>query len=818
MYVICVRTVCLFLFALLLHSGSHVESTEDLYKCMNPNTGKLVNSNIKDMRKINIKIPGAKMGVDKYICTSITLPPETNYVVQFEANASASAAHHILLFGCASPLQIGGIWSCGSICKKGTPSILFAWAKNAESTVLPCDVAFCIGKSSNIISLVMQVHYAAKPESNQPLDHSGLTLYVTKEKQKYSAGIFLLDSYSGVIPANKPAYNINMSCKVNISGSIYPFAYRTHAHGLGVVISGYKFNGTWTLIGKGNPQWPQAFYPVEKIVEIKKNDVLVGRCTYNSVGHNRKTVMGPKHTDEMCNFYMMYYSDSSKNLSSYMECIDNQVSRVSQHIPADSAKPLPPNPLLEAKASMTILHPHTGSSTLNAKPPNVKQEMIYDPSWPDKNAVTLGFVSGITVDPSGNVHIFHRGPRIWNIQSFNRSNIFQDQDKPITVPTIVVFDRKGKLVKQWGANMFFMPHGITADHNGSIWITDVALHQVFRFPSGETKPDLELGERFRPGNDNQHFCKPADVAVMSDGQFFVADGYCNTRILKFSKDGTFLKKWGYSNGAVGADGFPGPGVFFVVHSVTVAEDKGLVCASDRENGRIQCFDVNGNFRQQIHLKEFGYELYALDYCPQHGGVLFAVNGPQNQTSKPCKVFIINIHSGNLISSWLCPKGMDFPHDISVDSVSHSAYIGDLLAHTAWKLQMVSVNLTGTFSKKNHIGQPSVGQSNSQLEENPNKADFQVSVLIGSLLIAPMFLIIIITVFVRYCNSAKLKCCDHRGGSLIGRQHKSFFGNFLTDRHKGFNPVNTEDSDHEIDPLTLSDDEEDYYRIPTKSRT
>lgn len=80
----------------------------------------------------------------------------------------------------------------------------------------------------------------------------------------------------------------------------------------------------------------------------------------------------PKHTDEMCNFYMMYYSDNSKNISSYMECIDNQVSRVSQHIPADSAKPLPPNPLLEAKASMTIHHPHTGSSN-----PNVKQGRLF---------------------------------------------------------------------------------------------------------------------------------------------------------------------------------------------------------------------------------------------------------------------------------------------------------------------------------------------------------------------------------------------------------------------------------------------------------
>lgn len=55
--------ISLFLFALLLYSGSHVESTEDLYKCMNPDTGKLVNSNIEDMRKINIKMPGAKMGV-----------------------------------------------------------------------------------------------------------------------------------------------------------------------------------------------------------------------------------------------------------------------------------------------------------------------------------------------------------------------------------------------------------------------------------------------------------------------------------------------------------------------------------------------------------------------------------------------------------------------------------------------------------------------------------------------------------------------------------------------------------------------------------
>lgn len=811
MHVDCVRTGCLFIVALfLLCNGARAESSKSRYKCMNPDTRKLIDYDVKDLKKIHIEVPGAKMEVDKYICTSIILPNETNYVVQFEANATAGSAHHILLFGCTSPIHVGGIWPCGSICKKGTPSILFAWAKNAESTTLPCDVAFRIGKSSKILSLVMQVHYASHQEPDQPLDHSGLTLYTTKEKQKYSAGIFLLDSYSGTIPANKPAHSVDMSCRVNIPGSIYPFAFRTHAHSLGVVISGYKFNGTWTLIGKGNPQWPQAFYPVKKFIEVKKNDVLVGRCVYNSMGQTERTVMGAKHTDEMCNFYMMYYSDNRENISSYMECTDDGLPDVSKHILADSLKPLPPNPLLEAKASIKSMpHSHNGPA---------EQEMVYDPSWPDKNAGTLGYVSGLAVDSSGSIHIFHRGPRVWNIHSFNDSNIFQDQDKPITVPTVVVFDRNGKLVKQWGANMFFMPHGITVDYNNSVWITDAALHQVFRFLAGETKPDLELGERFRPGNDNQHFCKPTDVAVMSDGQFFVADGYCNTRILKFSKDGTFLKKWGYSDGAIGADGFPKPGVFFIVHSVIVAEDKGLVCASDRENGRIECFDLEGNFRQQIHPKEFGYVLYAIDYCPQHGGVLFAVNGPQNQSGKPCRVFIIDIHSGKLISSWPCPKGFDFPHDISVDSINHSVYVADLLGKTAWKLQMVSANLTGSLSKKNLISRPKTGLSNSHLEQNPNKADFQVSILIGSLLIAPMFLIILITVIVRVCNSNKFKCCDRRGGSLIRRQQNSFFGNFLTDRHKGFDPVNTEDSDHEIDPLTLSDDEEDYYRIPTKSLT
>jgi peptidylamidoglycolate lyase len=82
------------------------------------------------------------------------------------------------------------------------------------------------------------------------------------------------------------------------------------------------------------------------------------------------------------------------------------------------------------------------------------------------------------------------------------------------------------------------------DINNNVWVTDVALHQIFKFHQGGGKALLTLGVAFMPGNDDDHFCKPTAVAVMSNGDFFVSDGYCNSRIMKFNKNGTFLMQWG----------------------------------------------------------------------------------------------------------------------------------------------------------------------------------------------------------------------------------------------------------------------------------
>ncbi len=88
------------------------------------------------------------------------------------------------------------------------------------------------------------------------------------------------------------------------------------------------------------------------------------------------------------------------------------------------------------------------------------------------------------------------------------------------------------------------------DSVGSVWLTDVGLHQVakFKLESGARSTSMRLERRwgiaFEPGKDTEHFCQPTAVAVTADGGFFVADGYCNNRILRFNSDGSFLQQWG----------------------------------------------------------------------------------------------------------------------------------------------------------------------------------------------------------------------------------------------------------------------------------
>lgn len=292
-------------------------------------------------------------------------------------------------------------------------------------------------------------------------------------------------------------------------------------------------------------------------------------------------------------------------------------------------------------------------------------------NWPRPDAnVQLGTVCAVAFDLEQNVVVFHRADRVWDQDTFNRSHHYIGANRePIQSPTLVAYDRNtGAVSYQTGSNLFFMPHGLTIDGDGNFYVTDVVLHQVFKFRRSGTElhKEWQMGDRMVP----KTFCKPTSVAVLPNGDFFVADGYCHSKITKYSKDCKFLSDWGNNAFAGDAHLVAPPYYFAIPHALTIAHDLGLVCVADRENGRIQCFDYNGIFRTQFHSPVIGDRLFSVAYLSKNGGQLIVVNGPSlsPDTDPHSEVlgFVIEMKSNKIVSKFT-PSRKDFrnPHDIIV---------------------------------------------------------------------------------------------------------------------------------------------------------
>jgi DNA-binding beta-propeller fold protein YncE len=189
-----------------------------------------------------------------------------------------------------------------------------------------------------------------------------------------------------------------------------------------------------------------------------------------------------------------------------------------------------------------------------------------------------GQVISVQPDAHGRIWVFHR------------------QDPPI-----LEFDASGKLLNSFGAGMFVQPHGLTVDHDGNIWVTDQSAkdgkgEQAIKL-SPEGKVLMTLGKAGVAGSGPDMFNGPCDVAVAANGDIFVADGHggdTNARVMKFSKEGRFIKAWGRKGS--------GPGEFDTLHRLAM-DSKGRLFVADRGNNRIQIFDQEGNFIAQWH--QFG---------------------------------------------------------------------------------------------------------------------------------------------------------------------------------------------------------------------
>ena len=164
------------------------------------------------------------------------------------------------------------------------------------------------------------------------------------------------------------------------------------------------------------------------------------------------------------------------------------------------------------------------------------------------------------------------------------------------------FDENGGFVRSFGDGMFTRSHGLKIDRDGNLWATDVGAHTVVKLnPAGQVL--LTIGTKGQAGEWNEtagsHLLnQPNDVAIAANGDIFVAQGHTpgaggDARVLKFDKDGRFIKQWG----GKGKE----PGQFVVAHGIVI-DGQGLLWVMDRENQRVQVFDSNGTFVREQKYK------------------------------------------------------------------------------------------------------------------------------------------------------------------------------------------------------------------------
>ena len=239
-------------------------------------------------------------------------------------------------------------------------------------------------------------------------------------------------------------------------------------------------------------------------------------------------------------------------------------------------------------------------------------------------------------------------------------------------PPILKYNAQGKLLKAWGEGMFNFPHGGALDPQGNLWVTDARGangkgHQAIKFdPDGKVL--MTLGKAGVSGSGPDLFDQPTDVVVAPNGDIFVTDSHRNgknNRVVRFSKDGKFIKEWG-SKGS-------GPGQISEPHTIAM-DSQGRLFVGDRENNRIQIFDADGQFLR------IWPALHSVDSIYIRDGMLYAGAGLDHRILK------LDL-SGQILGSWGPEKALGYPHGICVDA-NRTVYVAEVGADRASKFLMV----------------------------------------------------------------------------------------------------------------------------------
>jgi len=180
-----------------------------------------------------------------------------------------------------------------------------------------------------------------------------------------------------------------------------------------------------------------------------------------------------------------------------------------------------------------------------------------EPGW------EIGYPSSVTMDDAGMIYILQRGEK---------------------ADPVLVINRDGKVVRSWGKGLYQIPHSIRIDPQGNVWTVDSGNSMVLKFsPKGEKLMEISVGEQ---PMGRGRTSGTSDIAFGPNGRIYISDGYGNSRILEYNAEGQRVRQWGTPG--------TGPSQFQQPHGIAV-DDQGIVYVADRNNARVQRFDLNGKY-------------------------------------------------------------------------------------------------------------------------------------------------------------------------------------------------------------------------------
>jgi streptogramin lyase len=279
--------------------------------------------------------------------------------------------------------------------------------------------------------------------------------------------------------------------------------------------------------------------------------------------------------------------------------------------------------------------------------------------------MNFGEVAGVALNSKGHIFIYSRG---------GHTQLFE-------------FDKNGAFMREIGKDLygFDFAHVVRIDKDDNIWCVDEGANVVVKFnPEGhvtmvlgrkwelvEGRPEQPPAGTAPPPARVNFFNRPTDVAWDASGNIYVSDGYNNSRVVKFDKDGNWVKAWGERGS--------GPGQLNIPH--TIATDaKGNVYVGDRTNRRIQVFDSNGTVLRQITGIE---QPWAICITPAPNEVIFSADA---NSGKIFKLGLDGTMIGSFGSFGKQLKQFGWVHEIACPS-EHELYVGELLN---WRMQKLIV--------------------------------------------------------------------------------------------------------------------------------